>query len=85
MSKGNAVWTVRIGVPLSEAIEDAIERRNKHSRAEPWTFSDFIRQAIQEKLAHMSRSRKKCRQADPGFATEAIAMLKAKLEGEVQS
>lgn len=58
MSAGNPIVKVRIPRELVEEIELAIENRNARVRAEPWTFSEFLRVAIDDKLRHMERSRR---------------------------
>lgn len=57
MSKGNQIVPVRIPLPLAVDMDQAIAGRNAVARGEPWTVSEFIRVAIAEKLAKMSRSR----------------------------
>ncbi len=42
-------------------IQIALERRATQPACEPWTVTDFIRAAIDEKLRHMHRSRTKRR------------------------
>jgi hypothetical protein len=59
MSKGNKIHPVRFNECLMDDIEDCMGRRNRNATAEEWTFSDFVRLACQEKVAHMERSRKR--------------------------
>jgi hypothetical protein len=59
MSKGTPVQTVRISPGTLVLVQDAVARRNANTADEPWTVSDFIRQAVFDKLAHMERSRKR--------------------------
>lgn len=58
MSKGNTIITFRLDPFHVQGINVVIERRNYFTKEAPWTFSDFIRKAIDEKLHHMQRSRK---------------------------
>lgn len=58
MSKGSTLYPVRMPKELEEKVFQAIEDRNKLTTVEPWTFSEFVRSAIREKLNHMQRSRK---------------------------
>jgi hypothetical protein len=58
MSKGTPVYPVRIEPELHEAIMNAIRSANRHRRYEPYSFSGWIRAAIQEKLDHRTRSKK---------------------------
>jgi hypothetical protein len=57
-SHGNPVQRFRLRPEEYEEIEEAIERRNTWSRESPWTFSDFFRIAIREKLLKMGRCRR---------------------------
>lgn len=58
MSKGNPIYTVRIGLELSNAIlRDMANRKNSNGR-EDLSFGEWIRLAILEKLEHMRRGRK---------------------------
>lgn len=61
MSAGSRIVPVRIPEDLELAILDCIAGRNLRSPNEPWTMSEFIRQAITEKLCHMERSRSRRR------------------------
>lgn len=58
MSKGTKVFSLRIDDELFAAVHAAILKRNLHTRDEDWTFTDFMRAALREKLAKMERSRK---------------------------
>jgi len=58
MSKGRPVVPLRLDPGLIEDMEIAIIRRNENTRETPWSFSDFIRVAICEKLHKMKRGRK---------------------------
>lgn len=68
MSAGNHITNVRLDEEMLTAIEAAIASRNKRSKQAPWTLSDFIRQAIQDKLDHTARGngtkRKKAKARD---------------------
>lgn len=57
MSAGTPVRSVRIGEELWVRMRFQICSRNNWTREEPWNESDFIRIAIEEKLAKMARSR----------------------------
>jgi len=59
MSKGTRKYPIRIPDDIAREINLAIDSRNFHSRESGWTFSDWIRKAIREKLAHTKRSRSK--------------------------
>jgi len=58
MAKGTPVVPVRISDAKMLEVEAAIRGRNNYAFDTPWTVSDFIRKAIDEKLAHMARSRR---------------------------
>lgn len=58
MSAGTKVYPVRLADDLVSEINAAIKSRNHHSAKEPWTFSEFVRDAIKAKLDHIKRSRK---------------------------
>lgn len=57
MSKGTRVYPVRLSPAVVELCEETIKRRNDWSREEPWTFSQFVRIALVEKVKKMARSR----------------------------
>ena len=58
MSAGTRIYPVRLRPELVELTEETIARRNEWTRDEPWTFSEFIRVALVEKIKKMARSRK---------------------------
>lgn len=58
MSEGSHRFTVRIGDELRAEMEETITRLNANPMAKrSWTLSEFIVQAIVEKLSHDKRSR----------------------------
>lgn len=57
MSRGTPVVSFRLLPSLKAEIMETIKRRNYYTMEAPWTFSDFLEQAIREKLAKMERSR----------------------------
>lgn len=57
MSAGTPIRTVRLDDQLWRAIKDQVAQRNIFSRSQPWTMSDFIAIALQEKLDKMRRCR----------------------------
>lgn len=57
MSRGTPRVAVRIPPSLRATVEVVIAHRNANSRQEPWDLSDFIKIALQEKLAKMARCR----------------------------
>lgn len=59
MSAGNPVKPIRLPHDLLKAVHEEINRRNRHCREEPWTFSDYVREALHEKIAKGLRSRTK--------------------------
>lgn len=61
MSRGSRIVKVRVPENLLAWIEETIAGRNQRTRKEPWTMSDFLREAVAEKLKHMSRSRRRVR------------------------
>lgn len=58
MSKGSERKTIRFGKSILEAIDAYLAKREKLPTVEPWTFSDFVAQAIVDKLNHIERSGK---------------------------
>jgi len=59
MSKGSEKVTIRLGASFRHAVEEYCEtRKNRAGGIEPWTFSDFVIQAILDKLNHIERSKK---------------------------
>lgn len=57
-TKGTPVYPVRLDDDLVDEMKLAVQRRNLFSARAPWTFSDFIRTAVREKLDKMERSRR---------------------------
>jgi hypothetical protein len=58
MSIGSKRITIRIGDELNAMVSDAVERRNNGSnQSKHWTTSEYIIQAIVEKLNHDNRSK----------------------------
>lgn len=57
MSLGSPRITFRIDAGTIEEMHATIALRNANTREEPWTTSDFVTQAIREKIAKMERSR----------------------------
>jgi hypothetical protein len=49
--------TFRMSEERYQLVAAVIEHRNEHSANSPWSFSDFVWDAIREKIAKMSRSR----------------------------
>lgn len=63
MSRGSQMYAVRLGADLIRKIQEITDSRNKRRKKGTYTASDFIRQAIEEKLKHSARSRKTRRPA----------------------
>lgn len=62
MSKGNKAVKVRLTQEKLAAIEAEIMRKRKHfATPEDYSVSDFIREAIADKLDHVDRNRKASR------------------------
>lgn len=60
MSKGNPRVTVRLEPRLLESVASAVDKRNAGCvTIRHWTLSDYIVQAIRDKLAHDRRSAKR--------------------------
>lgn len=57
MSQGTPVVTLRMSLELKTRIEFQIISRNQQTHNAPWTFTDFMIAAAEEKLAKMARSR----------------------------
>ncbi len=57
MSVGSKIVNVRFEDAFMDRIHEEIERRNEASREAPWSLSDYIRNAVREKIAHADRSR----------------------------
>jgi len=58
MSNGTRVYTVRLSDELMEQVQETMARRDHYAFESPWSLSDFIRIAVQEKLSKMERSRR---------------------------
>jgi hypothetical protein len=61
MSRGTRHTPLRLSADLLDRIDREIEFTNERRAGEPFTRSAWIRQAIEEKLAHSERSRRKGR------------------------
>jgi len=57
MNKGSKRVTIRIGDQLLELVREELDRRSTSAAVEPWTVSDYIIQAVAEKLSKARRSR----------------------------
>jgi len=57
MSKGSKIVPVRIPDDLFVRMINQIGTTNERRKEEPFDVSSFIRQAIEDKLDHCSRSR----------------------------
>jgi len=57
MSKGSRIVPVRIPDDLFVRMLCQIEATNERRKQEPFDVSSFIRQALEDKLDHCSRSR----------------------------
>ena len=57
MNKGSKRVTIRIGDELLELVREELDRRSTSPALEPWTVSDYIIQAVAEKLSKARRSR----------------------------
>lgn len=58
MSRGSKVVHVRLDDARLKAVQSAIDSANHHTRDVPYDLSAWIRQAIDDKLAHLVRSRR---------------------------
>jgi hypothetical protein len=59
MSSGSTRITIRIGDAMLGIMDAEIEKHNSHPACqEEWNRTDFIMQAIAEKLSHFGRGRK---------------------------
>ena len=79
MSKGTKLFAVRIAPDMQARIDETIQRRNLWTRGEDWSFSDFIRVAIEEKIRKMERSRRRVpgrgSASDPIQVEEVVEVL----------
>jgi hypothetical protein len=57
MSRGNYAVQCRVSFQVLEAVLADIQSRNLHSRDSVWQMSEWLRAAIDEKLAKGKRSR----------------------------
>lgn len=58
MAAGTQVYTIRLGDRLVERMEGFLRRRHEQPCCTEWSRSDFIRVAIEEKIAKGERSRR---------------------------
>lgn len=59
MSKGSQVIPVRLGDELLRELDKEIQKQNRTRHDEPYTRSSWIRKALADRFAHLSRSRAK--------------------------
>ena len=59
MTKGSPIIPIRIQPNLLDQINRAINNANANRRLEPYSRSSWILAAIQDKLAHLARARKR--------------------------
>lgn len=59
MSKGNPKVVVRFRQEVLDRIEAAIQSANYNRKDEPYDVSAWIRKAVDDKLAHLERSKRK--------------------------
>lgn len=64
MAKGNPIIKTRVTAELLERIYSAIDSNNANRRDEPYDLSGWLRQAIEERLAKLERSRRGKKGAD---------------------
>lgn len=55
--KGNRILNVRFDEEMIASLMTDLKRRNDNSAGALWTLSDFVRQAVREKLRKGARSR----------------------------
>lgn len=58
MSKGTPHTALRLSAEVLDLADVTIRRRNLNSKRPPWSLTEFIRVAIQEKVKKMERSRR---------------------------
>ena len=58
MSKGSRIVPVRVPDELLVRLSAAVERSARTRFDGPWSVSEFVRSAIEDKLQHMERSRR---------------------------
>ncbi len=82
MSAGNKIVNVRFEDALHERMQEELTRRNEVTSEAVWSMSDYIRRAVQEKIAHADRGRKKtgerryeCRDCGHRFDINKIAYV----------
>jgi metal-responsive CopG/Arc/MetJ family transcriptional regulator len=63
MGKGTKIYSVRLDDQVVTEINAVMDSSFLTSRQEPLTLSAFIRKAIDEKLWHSARSRRRKRKA----------------------
>lgn len=61
---------MRVDKGILAMIDEAIASRNEHSREAPWTRSDWLRQAVLDKLNHIAGSRGKKRTGEKATKAE---------------
>lgn len=57
MAKGSPIIKTRVSPELLERIYTAIDMNNSRRKDEPYDLSGWLRQAIEERLAKLERSR----------------------------
>jgi len=61
MSKGSRIFPIRIPAEMVKEIDRELQARRDARAMRPISFSEWVRQAIKEKIAHAKRSRGKAR------------------------
>lgn len=59
MSRGTRAIVIRVPDELVAQVVEMLASRNARTADVPWTFSDWVRQAIHDKLAHYRRGNAK--------------------------
>jgi len=91
MSAGNKIVNVRFDDGLYHRIEEEVARRNSGTRGVVWTLSDYVRNAVMEKIAHSDRARVQkrirkfvCEQCDQKFDHKHIGYIVKPLFGKTE-
>jgi len=91
MGKGSPVVVLRLPRALIEMVGEVVDNVNRRHPKREYTKSDFIREAIREKLAHRARSKKtrigkrfKCFQCEVSSPITELAWERKLITGETE-
>lgn len=68
MRKGSPIIPVRVKPELLARMQQTIAQRNAFTREAPWSMTDFVLSAVQDKLRHLDCARQQTARRRKGAA-----------------